>query len=416
MNRIIFERTIFLENIALLVIAKDMGKNFAILNTVQFIDALVENLFKYIVIYYMIYENKAQDTSNIMALTGAVFVLPFILFSSVGGWFADKWSKSRIVLGTRLFSSFCLICALLFVEFYGGNLIYVILFALAASAAIFGPSKYGIVPELVERERLIKANGYVAAFTFFGIIFGTGLASLLNAITGENFSWMVAACLLLTMLGCLCSFTITYTKPSAPNRKWPLFIYKEIFVSLKGMYQIPKMWIAVFCYSYFVFIGAFVQMNIIPYSVQILGQSPILGGYLFLVSSIGVGIGSLIAPRINGKLNHLPLMGAGMSLGCFLFTFFPHPIWINLIWLILLGVFGGLFLVPPQAYIMAHSPPECEGRNFGTANLFSYIFALLAAFVLYLFNSLLGMDPSMSSFWIGIVNLAVSSVLYFLLK
>lgn len=393
-----------------------MGKNFAILNSVQFIDALVENLFKYIVIYYLIYETREQDTSNIMALTGAVFILPFILFSSIGGWFADKWSKSKIVLWTRFFSGFCLIFALLFILFRGGNLIYVILFAVASSAAIFGPSKYGIIPELVERERLIKANGYVAAFTFFGIIFGTGLASLLNRMTGGNFSWMVAACLLLTMCGTLLSFYLTYTEPSAPNRKWPRFIYKEIFISLKEMYQIPKMWTAVFCYSYFVFIGAFVQMNIIPYTVQILGQSAIIGGYLFLISSIGVGIGSLLAPKINGKLKSLPMTCLGMSLGCFLFTFFPYPIWINLIWLVLFGVVGGLFLVPPQAYIMANSPPEYKGRNFGTANLLCYLFALLAAFVLYLCNTLLGMDPSMSFSWIGIVNLAISSVLYFLLK
>lgn len=393
-----------------------MGKNFAILNGVQFIDALVENLFKYIVIYYLISETQSFDTSNIMALTGAIFVLPFILFSSVGGWLADRLSKSRMIFATRLFSTFCLILALLFIEFHGGRLIYILLFAVATSAAIFGPSKYGIVPELVERERLIKANGYLASFTFFGIILGTGLASFLNRIMKENFASMVAVCLLLTLLGVFLSLALAYTKPSAPHRKWPLFIYKEIFIALKEMRQIPKMWIAVFCYSYFVFIGAFAQMNIIPYCVQILGQSAVLGGYFFLVSAVGVGIGSLIAPKINGRLHHLPWIGAGMSLGCFLFTFFSHPIWINLIWIILLGVFGGLFLVPSQSYIMANSPAVSEGRNFGTANLLSYLFAMLAAGTLYLFNTAFGMDPAMSFFGIGIVNLAVSSILYFLLK
>jgi acyl-[acyl-carrier-protein]-phospholipid O-acyltransferase/long-chain-fatty-acid--[acyl-carrier-protein] ligase len=393
-----------------------MGKNFTIINAIQFIDALVENLFKYIVIYYLISETKAFDTSNIMALTGAIFVLPFILFSSVGGWLADRLSKSRMVLVTRLFSSLCLAGALLFVEFHGGNLIYIILFAVAASAAIFGPSKYGIVPELIERERLTQANGYLASFTYFGIIFGTGLASFLNWVTKENFTWMVAVSLLLTLLGVVLSFALTYTKPSAPNRKWPLFIYKEVFIALKEMYQIPKMWIAVFCCSYFIFIGAFAQMNIIPYCVQILRESATLGGYFFLVAAVGIGIGSLIAPKINGRLHHLPWIAAGMSLGCFLFTFFSHPIWLNLIWIVLLGIFGGLFLVPSQAYIMANSPHTSEGRNFGTTNLLSYIFALLAAGTLYLFSAVFGMDPAMSFFGIGIVNLAVSSVLYFLLK
>lgn len=105
-----------------------------------------------------------------------------------------------------------------------------------------------------------------------------------------------------------------------------------------------------------------------------------------------------------------------MSVGCFLFTLFPHPYWTNLIWLVLLGVMGGLFLVPSQAYIMGHSRPEHKGRNFGTANFFSYVFALLAAFFLYLLNTLIGLTPAVSFTWIGILNLGVSAVLYVLIK
>ncbi|MBU6383292.1 MAG: MFS transporter [Verrucomicrobia bacterium] len=393
-----------------------MGKNFAILNTVQFIDALVENLFKYIVIYFLIYYKGHENSSNIMATTGAVFITPFILFSSVGGFFADRWSKSKIVQITRIISILFLSSALMFVIFHEGNLIYLILFMVASVAAIFGPSKYGIVPELVPKAKLVSANGYLAAFTFFGIIAGTGLASWLDAITGENFTWMVLACMALAFCGALLSFTLSSTEASAPHKAWPPFIYKEIFDGLREMASIPQMWTAVFAYGYFVFVGGFVQMNVIPYTVETLHLEPIVGGYLFLVSSIGVGIGSMIAPKLTGTLKSIPWTGAGMSIGCFLFTLFSHPYWLNLIWLVLLGVIGGLFLVPSQAYIMAHSQPESKGRNFGTAGFFSYVFALLAAGVLYVFNTLIGLTPAVSFTWIGIVNLGVSVVLYFLIK
>lgn len=393
-----------------------MGKNFTLLNAIQFLDALNENLFKYIVIYFLIYYQGHESTSLIMAVTGAIFIAPFIIFSSVGGFLADRWSKTSMIRLTRLIQIIFMLGAFFFILLHGGNLIYLILFALSSLSAIFGPSKYGIIPEVVPREKLLKANGYIAAFTFFGIIFGTALASLLDTLTGENFSFMVIACLAISGVGTLFSFFLKKEPPSDPDKKWPLFIYKEIFDSLKDMAKIPQMLVGTFCYGYFLFIGAFAQMNIIPYSVSTLGMNPNVGGYLFLVSSIGVGLGSLMASKLSGNLTSLPWSGLGMSVGCFLFTLMPHPFWINFIWLIGLGVVGGLFLVPAQAFILAKSRPENRGRNFGTANFFSFVFALLAAGVLYLFNSLLDFSPSMSFAWVGILNLAVVGSLFFLTR
>ncbi len=390
-----------------------MGKNFTFLNAVQFLDALNENLFKYIVVYFLIYYQGHESTSAVMSITGAVFILPFILFSSVGGVFADRWSKTKIIQITRLIQVVFMAVALLFMLFHEGNLIYFILFIITSLSALFGPSKYGIISELVPRDKLLKANGYIAAFTYFGIILGTALASLLDTVTNETFSIMMIPCIAFSIIGAILSYLIPKTEATDPDKKWPLFVYKEIADSLKEMSKIPYMLTAAFCYGYVLFIGAFVQMNIIPYSVTTLGMSPVVGGYLFLFSSIGIGIGALIATKCSGKLSSLPLWAVGMSVGCFLFTLFPFPFWVNAIWLIGIGIVGGLFLVPPQAFILYNSPPEDKGMNFGTANFFSFVFALLAAGVLYLFNSVLGISPSMSFSWIGIVNLAFAGVLYF---
>jgi len=393
-----------------------MGKNFRLLNAVQFLDALNENLFKYIVVYFLIFYQGHESTSTVMSITGAVFILPFILFSSLGGVFADRWSKTRIIQITRLMQVVFMILALLFVLYHEGNFIYVILFIIAALSAVFGPSKYGIISEIVPEKKLLRANGFVAAFTYFGIIFGTALASGLDTLTNEVFALMMIVPLVLSVLGAILSYCITYTKPVDPEKKWPPFVYKEITDSLAEMAKTPFMLTAAFSYGYFLFIGAFVQMNIIPYSVITLGMPPVVGGYLFLFSSIGVGIGALIATKAAGKLSSLPLYAVGMSVGCFLFTLFPFPFWVNVIWLIGLGIFGGLFLVPPQAFILSHSHPESKGMNFGTANFFSFIFALLAAGVLYLFNTILEISPSMSFSWIGIVNLGVAGVLWAMVR
>ncbi|MGB7977842.1 MAG: MFS transporter [Chlamydiales bacterium] len=393
-----------------------MGRNFNLLNCVQFLDALNENLFKYIVVYFLIFYQGRENASLILSITGAVFVLPFLLFSPLGGCFADRVSKTKIIQITRLIQIGVMGLALLLV-FYGGvNGMYLVLFADTTLSALFGPSKYGIISEIVPERQWLKANGSIAAFTFFGIIFGTALASALDTLTGERFPWMIGACLAISLLGASLSYFIAETKPASAAKPWPRWIYKEISDALSEMSQKPLMLTAVFCYGYLLFMGAFIQMNIIPYSVSALHRNPAVGGYLFLFSSVGVCVGSLIAARLSGRLNALPWAVLGMSAGCFLFTHISSPFWINIVWLIGVGIFGGLVLVPSQAFILSNSRPENKGRNFATANFFSFVFALFAAGVLYVFNTLLSMSPQMSFTGVGILNAAVATALFFAVR
>lgn len=393
-----------------------MGRNFIFLNAVQFLDALNENLFKYIVIYFLIFHQGNESSSVIMSISGAVFILPFLLFSSLGGVFADRWSKTKVIKVTRLIQLGVMIISFGLMMIFQNELIYVLLFISASLAAVFGPSKYGVISELVPKESLVKANGYIAGFTYFGIILGTALASLLDTLTNEHFPSMMSACVLIAFLGVVLSCFMSDTKAIDPKKEWPPFIYTEIADSLIDMYKTPYMLTSTFCYSYFIFIGAFVQMNIIPYSISTLDVKPVIGGYFFLFTSVGVGIGSLIASKTSGKLSSLPWYNLGMSIGCLFFTLFPLPLWLNVIWLIGIGIFGGLFLVPPQAYIATNSRPETRGRNFGAANFFSFFFALVAAAVLYIFSTMIGLSPSMSFAWVGIGNLGVTGLLFFLTR
>jgi acyl-[acyl-carrier-protein]-phospholipid O-acyltransferase/long-chain-fatty-acid--[acyl-carrier-protein] ligase len=268
------------------------------------------------------------------------------------------------------------------------------------------------MPQLVSSSKLVSANAYIAAFTYLGIILGTGFASVLATITNESFPWMVGACIFVAILGVIFSYLIPPTAVAKPDKMWPIFLYNEIPDALREMKRIPLMLTAVFCYSYFLFIAAYVQMNIVPYAISELGMSAAAGGYLFLFTSIGVGIGALIASKLSGEFTSLPVYGVGMSLICFLFTLIPHPYWINIIWLIVLGMFAGLFLVPPQAFIVIHSAHETKGRNVGTANFFSFIAALIAAAVLYILNTILEISPAWSFTWIGMFNLLVCFGIY----
>lgn len=392
------------------------NRSFGFLNATQFFDELNENLFKYIVVYFLIFYQGEKNTSLIMSITGAIFLLPFILFSSLGGIFADRWSKTIVIRTTRFFHLGIMILALISMWFEAIVLTYVILFVMASVSAIFGSSKYGIIPEVVPQDKILRANGFIAAFTFFGRILGTSFASLLDTLIQQVFYLMMIACLCVSLTGMILSFFIAYIPPAHGDKKWPFFLYREIYDSLKEMRHTPYLLTATFAYSYFLFIGAFVQMNIIPYSVATLHMKPIVGGYLFIFSSIGIGIGALMAAKMSGNLTILPKAGLGMTVGCFLFTLFPHPFWLNIVWLIALGIFGGLFLVPSQAFILSKSELQNRGRNFGTANFLSFVFALLAAGYLYLINTLFKFTPAESFAIMGFVNFAVIILIYFLTR
>jgi acyl-[acyl-carrier-protein]-phospholipid O-acyltransferase / long-chain-fatty-acid--[acyl-carrier-protein] ligase len=388
--------------------------SFFFLNATQFLDAINENLFKLILAFYLIAYAGPGKTSAIMASLGAIFIIPFILFSSVGGIFADRWSKTSVIRITRVIQIIIISFGWVCMVYHAVFMIYVILFLYATLAAIFGPSKYGMIPELVSKNQL-RANSIIAAFTFFAIIFGYSLGSILDVMEHGFFALMTSVCIAIAILGTLLSYFIAYIPAANPKKKWSFFVYSEIYTSLVQMHTIRYFLAATFAFSYFLFIGAFVQMNIIPYSVEVLKMGPAAGGYLFISSGVGIGFGSLLASKMSGRLTILPMAGLGMSICCVLFEFY-QPFWLTIIWLFALGVFGGLFLVPSQAFILSKSPLQDRGRNFATANFFSFVFAFLASAAIYILNESSKLRPSESFVALGIFNLLVSSILFYLTR
>ncbi|MCP5469306.1 MAG: MFS transporter [Chlamydiales bacterium] len=384
--------------------------HFARLNYVQFLAAINENLFKLLAAYFLIEELGEEHTNTIMAIVGALFILPFLLFSSVGGVFADRWQKNRIIWITRIFEACFLFIALFIFGFHLSYGAYIILFLMSTSGAIFGPSKYGIIPEILPMERILFGNSVIASFTYLGIIFGTALSSFAVWYTTKDFF----LCLILTVLFALIGLIISLFLPKTPvenkTKHFPIFVYSEIWDALKQMWHIPSLSMATFAFAYLLFLGGFLQLNLIPYAIQHLGLSDIYGGYFFLSVALGLGCGSYLTDRISrGKirLGMVPISGLGISAILILMWFISEPWWLTFVWMIILGFFGGIFLVPPQAFILAASPEKDRGRNFATANFFSFFCALLASGALYLLNVLLALSPANSFFVIAIFNIGI---------
>src|SRR3990167_9287691 len=190
------------------LLSKDF-RSFYFLNSTQFLGALNDNIFKLLVIYLLIHLKGPAEANSILSLAGAIFVIPFLLFSSGAGVLADRISKRTIIVFTKIFELAIMSFGLIAVSLKWEVGVYGALFLMATQSAIFGPSKYGIIPELVDAKMVSKANGSMTSLTYLAIILGTFLASFITDISHRNFFVVASFCLLISVMGLLTSLGIT---------------------------------------------------------------------------------------------------------------------------------------------------------------------------------------------------------------
>lgn len=385
--------------------------SFTYLNVTQFLGALNDNVYKLLIVYFFIQLEGIEYSHQILASTGAVFVIPFLLFSALSGTLADRFSKRDIIVTTKILELVIMglaVCAFAFQSKWGS---YAILFMLATQSAIFGPSKYGIVPEIVSSEKISKANGLMTSFTFLAIILGTFLASFFIQITGRNFIISAIFCTFIAIVGLITSFGIEPTPPSGSEKRFQFFFLREIYQTLKLARQYVSLLPAMFGSAFFLFIGAFTQLNIIPFAVQSLQLSDIEGGYLFFLTALGIGTGALIAGKISGRIVELglvPIGAFGVAISAFLLDFFSAQLFAIIPFVTLLGVFGGIFEIPLDSYIQVASPRQSRGQMVAATNFMSFVGVLCASGLIYLNSEVFGIRSDQGFTLVGLITVFVA--------
>ncbi len=398
----------------------DRISSFTYLNLAQFLGAMNDNIYKLLIVFFLIGLEGIGNSGTILSITGAVFVIPFLLFSAVSGTLADRYSKSTIIILTKILEVITMAIGLLgfILEWKIGS--YLILFLMATQSALFSPSKYGILPEILPNDKISRANGMMSFFTYLAIILGTFFASFLTDVTGRNFVIGGIFCVLIAIIGMVASFFISYTPPAGSSKRLTFSFLSEIYQTLKEIwFKVPAPGVllsSMASSSYFLFFGAFIQLNLIPYAVQDLGMTDVQGGYLFLVTALGIGVGSYLAGRISGtsvELGLIPLACFALGGGCFLLEAFAGHPEVIFVLVAILGVAGGLFLVPLDSYIQLGSPPQLRGQVIAATNFFSFVGVLLASCFLFLFTNVLQISPSQSFAMIGMITLAFATLLLY---
>ena len=383
------------------------------LNITQFLGVINDNVFKFVMAFLLIDTLGHSEASNILSATGAIYVIPFLLFSSSAGILADKFSKQKLLVVMKVAEMAVMTLAIFAFSSKSVWGCYTLLFVLSTHSAMFGPSKYGIIPEIVPADSVSRANGIITSFTYLAIIIGTFLASFLTEITNRHFIIIAIFCLFVAAGGFFSALAVKPTSPQSSNKKINLFFIREIYRTLKYTRTIRHLLPAIFGSSYFLLIGAFTQLNIIPFALQSLNFSEVAGGYLFLATALGIAFGAFVAGKASRKRIELGLSclaGIGIALFFILLSIFPSNVFAVIGCLFAIGLLGGAFIVPFDTFIQLNSGNERRGQTIAAANFLSFTGVLIASIALYFFNQVCRLTSASSFGVMGVITLLVSIV------
>ncbi|MGA9885679.1 MAG: acyl-[ACP]--phospholipid O-acyltransferase [Candidatus Acidiferrales bacterium] len=369
----------------------DWRRGFWSLIVTQFQTAFNDNALKFLVIYMIVGMNFPEDRRDFFVLViGALFAIPFILFSMTGGYFADHSSKRAVTIGTKFlevavmaFFIFGLAIHNLVMECSG-------VFLISSEAALFGPSKYGLLPELLPEPKLSWGNGIIELGTFIASVAAMMAAGLLGdryrgreAVAG----WMLLG---FTCVGLATSFGISRVPPADPGKAFHWNPIGDLGVQIKQIRTDRVLSWAVVGNTYLFFLAGLLQLVIVIYGHDVLHIDDAHTSYLQAAVGIGIGLGSVAAGYLSGgKIEYglIPLGAVGMTIFGALLYLPTLTLWTSAIDLAFLGFFGGLFAVPLGALIQHRPRPEQKGGVIAAANLLSFVGIFIAAGAYYLFSA-----------------------------
>lgn len=363
------------------------SKRFRAYLATLFLGALNDNAFKVIISLLAIrLISDASQASIIIGLASMLLVVPFILFSSYAGYLADRYSKKSIMVFAKFLEIIIMFLGFLALSKESLPFLLVILFFMGAQSTLFSPSKFGILPEMVSDEDLSLANGYVQMWTFIAIILGTASSGQLLGLFENEIGKAGTFFIGIAGIGFLASFFIMDVPGAGSKKPFEINFLKDLKDTFLEVRKTKPLLLCILGAMYFWFLGALFEMNILIYSKHFMLLNSRQTSYLLAILSIGMGIGGILAGRFSGEkveFGLVPLGAIGMGIfSLFLFFSYPSRIFTGLI-LLVLGVSGGFFIIPLNAYIQQKSPKDALGRVLALENFLTFS-GILSASVVYL--------------------------------
>ncbi|MEP3603020.1 MAG: acyl-[ACP]--phospholipid O-acyltransferase [Stappiaceae bacterium] len=299
------------------------SRRFAPLFWTQFLSAFNDNFLKNTLVFLILFQvstgiDGAEGTPGLLiTLAGAVFIAPFLFLSALGGELADRFDKATVSRRLKLAEIGGAFIALVGMALSSIPLMFAALIIFGVISALFGPVKYGILPDHLEAEDLAKANAWIEAATFLAILGGTIAGGLAFQAGGSN--WMFGVVLMALACGCyLISRRIPETGSAAPTLRIDANIFRSTSHLLAELKQDKRLWRTALMAAWFWLVGA-VVMAILPVIVKdYLGGDELAVTFYLAVFAIFIGIGSAIAAWLSAvRVVLLPAVIGTVLMGLF---------------------------------------------------------------------------------------------------
>lgn len=384
-------------------------KGFWSLMAAQFQGAFSDNALKELVIFIVLGMNLKGPLHNaVVPAVGALFAMPFILFSMFGGFLADRFSKRTVTINVKVFGLGVMTFALTGFVLNSVWMQLASVFLIGAQSAIFGPSKYGLLPEVVPNEKLSWGNGILELGTFLAVILGTMLGGFLadRFVGRHQLSGIVFVALALA--GWVASLGISKVAPANPAKRLRLNPIGDLADQLRIVRNDRPLWLAMVGNIYFSFLAVLLMSNIIAFGRETLHLTSTQNASLTAALGIGIGLGSVAAGFLSGnKIEYglVPLGALGMTVMSCLLSVAGLNFAMVAGGLAALGFFGGFFIVPVSALLQRRPDPKTKGGVLAASNLLSFVGIFVASGVLFLLTSM-GISPRGIFLTAGIMTLA----------
>jgi len=400
----------------------------------QLLGAFNDNVFKQSLILAILYKlSLAADKDLLVNLCALLFILPFFLFSALGGQFGEKFAKDALIRAIKLAE--IVIMAIGATGFMLNNLALMLcaLFAMGTHSALFGPVKYSILPQHLHEHELIGGNALVEMGTFLAILAGTIGAGVMMSSSG--YAPLVASAIVLVACGgYLVSRGIPRAHAALPELQLDWNIFRQSWVILRlGLGQRPAVSRSIVGNSWFWFLGAVYLTQIPAYAKELLHGDESVVTLILTVFSVGIALGSLLCERLSGGKVEIGLVPFG-SIGLTLFGLllwwhsggFPEGAeahdWLAVLghgqaWLVLgdilgIGLFGGFYIVPLYALIQARTAENERARVIAANNILNALFMVVSAIASILFLSVAELSIPQLFLVVSLMNIAVNSYIF----
>jgi len=406
-------------------------RRFAPLFSCQFFAAFGDNFLKTALGFLIVYQLSEANSPALVQLAAATFIGPYFFLSGLGGEFADRFDKAWVAQRIKFVEMFAAALAVAGFALHSLGILFAALFLFGILGALFGPVKYGILPDLLVREELPGGNALIEGGTFLAILLGTLMAGV--AATGDSspihFAWLM---ILTAFLSWLSATLIPPRMPGAPDLSINWNIFASTGLLIKQLRADPRLWWGGLVTSWFWLVGVVVMSLLFPLVQSNLGGTTRVVNVFLAIFSIAVAVGSGLAAWLaHGRIVILVTLIGAVLLGVFaidlgwtshafshgaaplgIADFFRSPGSIHIsIDLAGLAIAGGLFVVPTFAAVQAWAGIDRRARVVAGVNVLNAAFMVTGSMIFAGLQEGAGLSVPMSFVVLGVATLIVAVII-----